>query len=78
MNQTATYDLLLCNPDGAKIALVPASPQLPRWVHMCDDVCELSDSETPDTPAVHIDSFARVVCVHVDADKHALYVRTTS
>ena len=84
MNQTpdspktapTTYHLHLCFPDGSRFATIPEARGNPRYIHLIDEVLELSDSETPDTPGVHIDTFARLVCVHVDDDRDTLYIRT--
>lgn len=78
MNTTTTYALTLCTEDGRRFAVVPESPANPRYVHVCDEVFELSDNPEPDTPALHVDTFARVGgSVWVDDTKSALFVRVT-
>jgi hypothetical protein len=78
MNKTKTYEITLIDADGRKFGHIAAIPALPRFLHLCDEVLEMSDSDEPDTPAVHIDTFARIgSSVWVNDDKFALYVRTT-
>jgi hypothetical protein len=74
------YTLTLIDTDGRRIGAIPEIPVLPRFLHLHVDAeaVELSDDSEPTEDGGHIDSFARVVCVHVDGDKPALYVRMTA
>ena len=55
-----TYALTMMDPDGTLIARLPEAPTLPRFIHMTDEACALTDDAEPPPTAEHVTTFARV------------------
>lgn len=69
------YNLTLCDPDGTLIAIIPAAPGLPRFLHITAATVALSDDRDAPTSPDPVTTYARIASFRVDDDRDALFVR---
>jgi hypothetical protein len=68
------YQITLIEPDGRHIGKASA-PVMPRFLHVGEITVVVTDEPEAPESTEHFTTFARVVCVHVDDDRTALFVR---